>query len=61
MESIFLKSEPEWEIDPVDEVFSEKVIKVSSNVVHNWIKGIDYLRVLFFIIEPRRLKFGMRM
>ena len=25
------------------------------------IKGIDYLQVLFFIIEPRGLKFGMRM
>ena len=34
MNSIFLKSEPEWEIDPVD-VFSEKAIKVSSNVVNN--------------------------
>ena len=33
MESIFLKSEPEWEIDPVD-VFSE-ALKVSSNVVAN--------------------------
>ena len=25
------------------------------------LKGIDYLQVLFFIIEPRGLKFGMRM
>ena len=25
------------------------------------LKGIDNLRVLFFIIEPRSLKFGMRM
>ena len=25
------------------------------------LKGIDYLQVFFFIIEPRGLKFGMRM
>ena len=33
MESIFLKSEPEWKIDPLDDVFSEGAIKVNSNVV----------------------------
>ena len=32
MNSIFLKSEPKLEIDPVDDVFSEEAIKVSSNV-----------------------------
>ena len=40
MESIFLKSEPEWEIDPVDDMFSEEAIKVSPSVVNNWIGRI---------------------
>ena len=34
MESISIKSEPEWKIDPVDDnVFSEEAIKVSFNEV----------------------------
>ena len=37
MNSIFLKSEPKLEIDPVDDIFSEEAIKVSFNVVNNWV------------------------
>ena len=42
MESIFLKSEPEWGIDPVDDMFSEEAIKVSPSVVNNRIGRIVY-------------------
>ena len=52
MNSIFIKSEPEWEIDPVDDVFSEEAIKVSSNVVNNWSLGMvnclpNFFKILF--------------
>ena len=38
----------------------EKVRKLFNQTTYCILKGIDYLRVLFFIIEPRSLKFGMR-
>ena len=40
---------------------SEVTVNSTNKVTNINIKGIDYLQVLVFIIEPRALKFGMRM
>ena len=40
---------------------SPEKLKLMFQLLVFHFKGIDYLRVLFFIIEPISLKLGMRM
>ena len=44
-----------------DHLNIDKECLLKANRVIVPLKGIDYLQVLFFIIEPRDLKLGMRM